>query len=64
MQHEHTTLTLENENGVYTISLRSTTLPLDVVVDELVEPLLLAAGYSQGAINRCLRGEGGEVDCS
>lgn len=49
-----TTLTLENEHGTYTISVNKTNMTIYEVMDELVENVLLAAGYHIEIINEVL----------
>lgn len=49
-----TTLTLENEHGTYTISVNKTDMPIYEVMDELVEKVLLAAGYHCNVVNEAL----------
>jgi hypothetical protein len=53
-----TTITLENENGRYSISVPLTEMGCRAVVEDLVQPLLLAAGYSPGAVEAATGGEG------
>lgn len=53
-QMPKTTLTLENEYGTYTISVNKTDMPIYEVMDELVEKVLLAAGYHINNVNEVL----------
>ena len=46
-----TTLTLTNENGEYIISLKQEEMRLDDIFENMVIPLLKAAGYSEESIN-------------
>lgn len=48
------TLTLENEYGTYTISINKQDMSIDEVVEELVEKVLLAAGYHINNVNEAL----------
>lgn len=49
-----TTLTLEDGYGTYTISVNKQDMSIDEVVEELVEKVLLAAGYHINSINEVL----------
>ena len=46
-----TSITFENENGMYTISLIDNVVLLDDVMRDLIRPILLAAGYQPENIN-------------
>lgn len=50
-------ITLENENGVYSIQCCDEQLKIDDVFDYLIIPMLLAAGYHPETINRYIGGE-------
>lgn len=41
-----TTVTIENEHGIYTVSLKRDEVNLSDFIGELVDPALRAAGYS------------------
>lgn len=47
----HTNMSFENSYGHYAVSLPKDDLPLDEIIDSLVRPLLLAAGYHEESIN-------------
>lgn len=49
-----TTLTLTNEDGTYTIMVRNSALTAQGLIDELVAPIMLAAGYQPKSVNDCL----------
>lgn len=49
-----TTITLENEHGTYTISVNKTDMTIYEVMGELVENVLLAAGYHTNTVNEVL----------
>jgi hypothetical protein len=55
MERTYTKVTLENENGIFSVQLDQVEMTLHDMVELLVEPALLAAGFSQGLINECLR---------
>ena len=55
MECTYTKITLENENGVYSVQLDRVEMPLFDMMELLVEPVLLAAGFSQGTIDANLR---------
>ena len=55
MERTYTKITLENENGIFSVQLDQVGMLLHDVVELLVEPALLAAGFTQGSINECLR---------
>ena len=46
-----TSISFENENGMYTISLVDNLVVLDDVMRDLIRPLLLSAGYQPGNID-------------
>jgi hypothetical protein len=54
MNNEHTTATLENENGRYVVSIQQTEVNMSDMIDFVVKPLLLAAGYSPNVIKEYL----------
>ena len=41
-----TTITIENENGIYTVSIKREDVNLSDLIGELVDPVIRAAGYS------------------
>ena len=45
-----TRLVLENENGRYSIEIKKEMITISEFFDELVVPILLAAGYSEKLI--------------
>ena len=49
-----TRITLENPHGVYTVALKSDPCNIHTFIEELVIPLLLAAGYSRSSIDTAL----------
>lgn len=49
-----TTMTLENEHGTYSITLRVPVLTVTDHVENLVRPLLQAAGYHNDSIDSVL----------
>lgn len=49
-----TTLTLRNEYGEYTVQVNQRELTIAEIIDDLVIPVLLAAGYSREVIDSCL----------
>lgn len=52
-----TELRLSNENGEYSIRLRIIEMNIQDVFENLVVPVLLAAGYSNDAINAYLNAD-------
>ena len=46
-----TSVTLKTEYGDYSVSVKKTGLDIHEVMDELIKPLLLAAGYHPNNIN-------------
>lgn len=46
-----TAITLENENGQYRIKIPKTALNISDMFEDLIEPLLVAAGFSQDTID-------------
>ena len=42
---------LSDENGIYRISRENPSVGLNYVIEDMVIPLLLAAGYSRESIN-------------
>ena len=51
---EFTRITLENENGTYSIEVRQEQMNLVDTFEDLVVPVLLACGYSQEIIDEYL----------
>ena len=51
---EFTRITLENENGTYSIEVKRERMNLVDAFEDLVVPLLLACGYSQQIIDEYL----------
>lgn len=49
-----TKLTLENENGEYSIAIKEEEINLYNVFQHLIIPILLSAGYSADSINEQL----------
>ena len=47
-----TKLTLENEHGTYTVEIPRTELNLEHMFDDLVMPVLYAAGYHPDSVAR------------
>jgi hypothetical protein len=47
-----TTITLKNEHGEYTITINKGGISIGSVIEDLVIPLLLAAGYAKETIDR------------
>jgi hypothetical protein len=52
MKDNYVTMSYECEYGQYVISVPGMEMPLSEVMERLVEPLLLAAGYHQKTIDR------------
>lgn len=50
-----TKIVLTNEYGEYSVSSVNPDLNLDGIVEFLIIPMLLAAGYSQETIDICLK---------
>lgn len=55
MEQAKTTATLTTEYGSVTIVVNKTDMTLPEVFEELLEPLLLATGFSQGVIDDYLK---------
>ena len=53
-ERDYTSLTLENEDGIYTVKVQRTELSVGSVIDDLVMSVLLAAGYSENSIKKYL----------
>lgn len=53
---EFTKLTLENENGVYSVQIDRIEITLDEFFQELALPVLLAAQYSEKQVREALNG--------
>ena len=49
-----TEITLKNENGEYTIKLNEDGMALDRLIEFVIQPVLLAAGYSQKLVDEYL----------
>jgi hypothetical protein len=54
MKHDYTTIRFENENGIYLVRVNLTELPADAVIEQLIVPVLLAAGYSEETLKKLL----------
>ena len=52
-----TKITLENEDGVYSVETFKADMTVSEVMDDLVRPVLLAAGYHPDSIARYFEGE-------
>ena len=52
-----TTVALKNECGTFSVSVDKTTMIICDVIDELIVPLLLAAGYSDKTLGRYIASE-------
>ncbi len=46
-----TTLTLKNEYGTYSITIPKIDLTVSETIEELFNPVMLAAGYQQGSLD-------------
>ena len=57
MNAHKTTLTLQNCDGTYTIEVPKEDLNIESVVDELIKPVLLAAGYHSKNVEEVFNGE-------
>lgn len=55
-----TRITLKDENGTYLVESAQDFITIDDVFEQLVEPLLLAAGYSQELIDSYFRSDHGK----
>ena len=55
--HLKTTMTLENENGSYSVSVPCGELRIDDLITDILIPVLLAAQYSKEAIEKALQNE-------
>ena len=51
MERDYTCITMKNENGTYSVGRERVEMTADDIVEQLVIPLLLAAGYSQKSID-------------
>jgi hypothetical protein len=51
-----TKISIRNEHGEYSVEVNKTGMPLSELLEEVIEPALLAAGYSQNAIDECMGG--------
>lgn len=49
-----TKLTLENDYGTYSVGINKQDLTIGSMFEDLVIPVLLAAGYQQESIDNCL----------
>ena len=45
-----TRITLENEHGKYIVEIKKESITLESVMDDLIQPVLLAAGYHESTI--------------
>lgn len=54
MQRDYTAIQFDNENGNYLVRVNKTDLPADAVIEQLVVPVLLAAGYSESTLRKFL----------
>ncbi len=52
-----TRLTLENENGKYTVEIEGDGMDIDGMWEELIRPILLVANFHPDSINRFLNGD-------
>lgn len=52
-----TKITLENEDGVYSIEVTKECVTMTDIVEDLLIPLLSAAGFHQDMVRRTLTGE-------
>ena len=50
-----TTITLENENGVYSVHVDLEQMNIKEMADQLLFPVLSAAGYTSDTIRRILQ---------
>lgn len=50
-------ITLTDDNGTYSIEPKECGESLDQIMENLVIPVLKAAGFQQGSIDRYLNGE-------
>lgn len=57
MNVECTEIILRNENGEYAVKVYETGLDMNQLVNDVIVPVLLAAGYSQTTIDEYLCGE-------
>ena len=55
-------ITLENQYGEYSVSTKKEDLHIAEMFDDLVIPVLLAAGYHQGSIDEYLNPDLGGAD--
>ena len=51
-----TTMTLENENGSYSVSVPRGELRIDDLITDILVPVLLAAQYSRECIEEAMSG--------
>ena len=52
-----TNMSLTTENGTVTISVNKDDMTLFDLFDQVIKPLLLAAGYSEASINELTSGD-------
>lgn len=52
-----TRITLKDENGTYLVESTQDFITIDDMFEQLIEPVLLAAGYSQELIDGYFRGD-------
>lgn len=55
MKHR-TSVTISNEHGVYSVSVDRTEVGLDELVDDVITPALLSAGYAEATVKDFLGG--------
>jgi len=46
----YTKITLENENGEYSVAVNNVQMNIDGLIDDIIRPMLLAAGYHPGGV--------------
>jgi hypothetical protein len=51
---DFTEVTLRNEHGEYTIRVRRTELDVGGMVEDLLKPMMLAAGYAEKNVNEMM----------
>lgn len=56
-----TSIALANENGTYTVEVEQTEMEIGAVIDELLIPVLCAAGYHQQSVEKMFA-DGGQVE--
>lgn len=48
---DYTEIKLINENGEYTIRVNRTEMDINTMIDQIIYPVLLAAGYSERTLD-------------